>query len=179
MTIHDSAAGVRSAAVARRTDLRRLAIATVGFLLAVLFTFADASAQKVSPLSSKPALDLPVGQGRLLRIYEPVESVLIADTTIADLQVVSPSMVYVFGLKPGLTNLIAIATDEQIEATAQFRVTPDVTPANEAKHAMQPNSATNLHIFGTRIVAKGEARGVDEARDLDNVARTFSPAPAR
>lgn len=178
MTIHDSAAGVRSAAVARRTDLRRLAIATVGFLLAVLFTFADASAQKVSPLSSKPALDLPVGQGRLLRIYEPVESVLIADTTIADLQVVSPSMVHVYGLKPGLTNLIGIATDEQIEATAQFRVTPDVTPANEAKHAMQPNSA-NLHIFGTRIVAMGEARGVDEARDLDNVARTFSPAPAR
>ncbi|MER9654832.1 type II and III secretion system protein family protein [Mesorhizobium sp. M0152] len=175
MTIHGTAAGVRPAAVARRTDLRQLAIATVGFLLAFLITFAEASAQNVSPLSSKPALDLPVGQGRLLRFYEPVESVLVADTTIADLQVVSPSMVYVFGLKPGLTNLIAVTADERIEATAQFRVTPDVTPANEAKHAMQPNSATNLHIFGTRIVATGEARGVDEATDVDNVARTFSP----
>ncbi|TIU84826.1 MAG: type II and III secretion system protein family protein, partial [Mesorhizobium sp.] len=92
-----------------------------------------------------------------------------------DLQVVSPGMVYVFGLKPGLTNLIAITADERVEASAQFRVTPDVTPANEAKYAMQPNSATNLSIFGTRIVATGEARGVEEATDVDNIARTFSP----
>ncbi|RWG90737.1 type II and III secretion system protein family protein [Mesorhizobium sp.] len=175
MTIHDTAAGVRSAASAWRTDMRWLAIATVGVLVALLFTIADATAQNVSPLPSKPTLDLPVGQGRLLRFNEPVESVLVADTTIADLQVVSPSMVYVFGLKPGLTNLIAVTADERIEATAQFRVIPDVTPASEAKHAMQPNSATNLHIFGTRIVITGEARGVDEAKDLDNVARTFSP----
>ncbi|RUU12665.1 type II and III secretion system protein family protein [Mesorhizobium sp. USDA-HM6] len=175
MTIHGTAAGVRSAAIARRIEVRWLAVAAVCFLLASLSMLADAAAQNASPLPSKPTLDLPVGQGRLLRFNEPVESVLIADTTIADLQIVSPSLVYVFGLKPGLTNLIAVKADEQIEATAQFRVTPDVTPANEAKHAMQPNSATNLHIFGTRIVTTGEARGIDEARDLDNVARTFSP----
>ncbi|MDX8496141.1 type II and III secretion system protein family protein [Mesorhizobium sp. VK22B] len=175
MTIHDTAAGVRSAAIARRIEVRWLAVAAACFLLAFLSLIADAAAQNASPLPSKPTLDLPVGQGRLLRFNEPVESVLIADTTIADLQIVSPSLVYVFGLKPGLTNLIAVKADEQIEATAQFRVTPDVTPANEAKHAMQPNSATNLHIFGTRIVTTGEARGIDEARDLDNVARTFSP----
>ncbi|TIP25899.1 MAG: type II and III secretion system protein family protein [Mesorhizobium sp.] len=173
MTIHDTAAGVRSANFAGR--MRWLAIATVGVLLAFLFTHADATAQDVSPLPSRPTVDLPVGQGRLLRFNEPVESVLIADTTIADLQVVSPGMVYVFGLKPGLTNLIAVTADERIEATAQFRVTPDVAPANEAKHAMQPNSATNLSIFGTRIVATGEARGVEEATDVDNIARTFSP----
>ncbi|MDX8502206.1 type II and III secretion system protein family protein [Mesorhizobium sp. VK4C] len=175
MTIHDTAAGVQFAAIARRIEVRWLAVAAACFLLAILPLIADAAAQNASPLPSKPTLDLPVGQGRLLRFNEPVESVLIADTTIADLQIVSPSLVYVFGLKPGLTNLIAIKADEQIEATAQFRVTPDVTPANEAKHAMQPNSATNLHIFGTRIVTTGEARGIDEARDLDNVARTFSP----
>ncbi|TPO13420.1 type II and III secretion system protein family protein [Mesorhizobium sp. B1-1-5] len=173
MTIHDTAAGVRRAA--GRTDMRWLAIATTGVLLALLFTIAGAAAQNASPLPSRPSLDLPVGQGRLLRFNEPVESVLVADTTIADLQIVSPSLVYVFGLKPGLTNLIAVTADERIEATAQFRVTPDITPANEAKHAMQPNSATNLHIFGTRIAITGEARGVDEAKDLENVARTFSP----
>ncbi|RWB36386.1 MAG: type II and III secretion system protein family protein [Mesorhizobium sp.] len=175
MIIHDTAAGVRSATFAGRTAMRWLAIAAVGVLLAFLFTLADTMAQNISPLPSKPTVDLPVGQGRLLRFNEPVESVLIADTTIADLQVVSPGMVYVFGLKPGLTNLIAITADERVEASAQFRVTPYVTPANEAKYAMQPNSATNLSIFGTRIVATGEARGVEEATDVDNIARTFSP----
>ncbi|MGX5850365.1 pilus assembly protein N-terminal domain-containing protein [Mesorhizobium sp. PL10] len=72
--------------------MRWLAIATVGFLLAFQLPLVDATAQNASPLPSKPTLDLPVGQGRLLRFNDPVESVLIADTTIADLQIVSPSM---------------------------------------------------------------------------------------
>ena len=80
----------------------------------------------MSPLPSRPTIELPVGQGRILRFNEPVEFVLVADTTIADIQVVSPDIVYIFGVKPGITNLIAITADQRIEATAQFSVTPDV-----------------------------------------------------
>lgn len=152
-----------------------LALTLVVFLFSLLSPLTGLGAQEISDLPAQPMVDLPVGQGRLLRFNEPVESVLIADTTIADLQVVSPGVVYVFGLKPGLTNLIAITSDERIKATAQFRVTADISSANQAKKALRPNSATNLAIFGSRIVTTGEARGVDEATDMDNVARTFSP----
>ncbi|MCG7503598.1 type II and III secretion system protein family protein [Mesorhizobium retamae] len=152
-----------------------LAFAIAVLLVGFFSSLTELKAQDISPSTAQPTVNLPVGQGRLLRFNEPVESVLIADTTIADLQIVSPGVVYVFGLKPGLTNLIAITADERIKATAQFRVTADISPANEAKQAMRPNSATNLAIFGSRIVATGEARGVEEATDMDNIARTFSP----
>lgn len=153
-----------------------LALTLVVFLSSLLLSLTGLSAQEISDLPAQPMVDLPVGQGRLLRFNEPVESVLIADTTIADLQVVSPGVVYVFGLKPGLTNLIAITSDERIKATAQFRVTADISSANQAKKALRPNSATNLAIFGNRIVMTGEARGVEEATDMDNIARTVAPA---
>ncbi len=150
-------------------------LAFVVFLISLASSLTVLRAQEISDLPAQPMVDLPVGQGRLLRFNEPVESVLIADTTIADLQVVSPGVVYVFGLKPGLTNLIAITSDERIKATAQFRVTADISSANQAKNALRPNSATNLAIFGNRIVMTGEARGVEEATDMDNIARTGAP----
>ena len=48
-------------------------------------------------------------------------------------------------------------------------------PANQAKRSLQPTTSTDLSIFGNRIVATGEAQSVDEAVDVDNVARTYSP----
>lgn len=150
-------------------------IATL-FLLVLLAAATDPSrAQEVSPLPSRPTIDLPVGQGRILRFDEPVESVLIADTTIADVQVVSPNIVYVFGLKPGLTNLIAVTAAQKIEATAEFRVRADPRPAREAKQRLQPAGTIDLSFFGDRIVLSGHARSVQEAVDVDNVARAYSP----
>ena len=175
MTIHDIATSVRPAVGGGRLIPRSWAIAAVLFFVTLFGTIAGPRAQEVSPLPSRPTIELPVGQGRILRFNEPVESVLVADTTIADIQVVSPDIVYVFGLKSGITNLIAITADQRIEATAQFRVTPDAGPANQANRTLQPTTSTDLSIFGNRIVATGEAQSVDEAVDVDNVARTYSP----
>lgn len=175
MTIHDIATSVRPAAGGGRLIPRSWAIAAFLFFVALFGMIAGLRAQEVSPLPSRPTIELPVGQGRILRFNEPVESVLVADTTIADIQVVSPDIVYVFGLKPGITNLIAITTDQRIEATAQFSVTPDAAPANQAKRSLQPTTSTDLSIFGNRIVATGDAQSVEEAVDVDNVARTYSP----
>jgi pilus assembly protein CpaC len=52
-----------------------------------------------------------VGQGRLLQLDEAAESVYVGDTTIADLRVVAPDVVYVYGRKIGSTNLIAISAE--------------------------------------------------------------------
>ncbi len=48
-------------------------------------------------------ISVPVSQGRLLRFDEPVESVFIADPNIADIRVVSPQLVYVYGKNLGHT----------------------------------------------------------------------------
>ncbi|EHK53605.1 type II and III secretion system protein family protein [Allomesorhizobium alhagi] len=148
---------------------------TLVFLMAC-FVAARVSAQEsTEALPAKSVVNVAVGQGHLLRFNAPVESVLIADTTIADLQVVAGDIIYVYGLRPGVTNLIAVTGDKQVEATALLRVTMDAAPANEANRALNATATTDLAIFGTRIVAMGEAVDMDEAVDVDNVARTFSP----
>lgn len=145
----------------------------VTLIALLLGTWNDAAAQEGA---GQRSLDLPVSQGRILRFDRPVESVLLADPEIADVRVVSPDVAYVYGLKPGVTNLIAITADQRIEASILFRVVADSTPANDAVRSLQPTSTVDLAIFGTRIVATGGARSVGEAVDVDSVARTFSPS---
>ncbi|WP_244467967.1 type II and III secretion system protein family protein [Nitratireductor soli] len=143
-------------------------------LLALTCAANLARGQEISPRVDGARVDLHVGQGRLLRFNEPVESVLVADATIANLQIVAPDIVYVFGLKSGVTNLIAITGDQRVKASMEFRVSADASPAGEAANLLQPTSTTELTIFGNRIVALGQTRSVNEALDVDSVARTYS-----
>lgn len=159
-----------------RTKTHGVLLVAAWLMAVFLLGTAGLKAQEVPALGEQSTVNLVTGQGRLLRFKQQVESVFVADTAIADVQVVSPGLVYVFGRKAGKTNLIAITGTERMEASTQLRVTNDVTPAIEAQRALRPNSPAVLSIFGNRIVASGETQGVEDATDIDNIARTFSPS---
>ena len=123
----------------------------------------------------RPSIQLMVGEGRLLRFDGPVDSVFIADSTIADVRVVSPDVVYVYGKKSGMTNLIAIAADQKVRATVQFRVATNPQPANDARRKLQPTSTTEVSIFGDRAAVTGRTRRIEEAVDAENVGEIYAP----
>ena len=116
-----------------------------------------------------------MGHGRVLHLDEPAESVYMGDSTIADLRIVAPDVVYVYGRKIGSTNLIAISADQKVRANVAFRVVADPGSANKASRELQPTTHTNLKLFGNRVAAVGPTRGVEEAVDVQNTADTFSP----
>jgi pilus assembly protein CpaC len=149
---------------------------TVGaFLLAVLLAPPVAGqTPKVSSLSGQ-LIELPVGHGRVVQLDEPAESVYMGDTTVADLRIVAPDVVYVYGRKIGTTNLIAISADQKVRATVAFRVVADPRSANMANRELQPTTHTTLKLFGNRVAATGRTRSVEEAVDVQNTAETFSP----
>src|SRR5215470_11852912 len=120
-------------------------------------------------------LTLTVGEGRILRFDQPVESVFVGNPAIADIRVVSPGVLFVYAIKMGTTNLIALSNDQTLRGTVQLQVVADPRPANEAQRRLQPTSPINIQLFGTRVVATGPTRSVKEALDTDSVAETYSP----
>jgi pilus assembly protein CpaC len=145
------------------------------FLLAFLLAPPVAGqAPKVSSLSGQ-VIELAVGHGRVLHLDEPAESVYMGDTTIADLRIVAPDVVYVYGRKIGTTNLIAISADQKVRATVAFRVVTDRSSANISSRELQPTTHTTLKLFGNRVAAVGRTRSVEEAVDVQNTAETYSP----
>lgn len=125
--------------------------------------------------ASSTGIELMVGQGRIIQLDEPAESVYVGDTTIADLRVVAPDVVYVYGRKIGTTNLIAISSEHKVRANVAFRVVADPGMANKASRDLQPTTHTTLKLFGNRVAAVGRARTVEEAIDVQNAADTYSP----
>jgi pilus assembly protein CpaC len=126
---------------------------------------------------------VPASQGRLLRFDEAIESVFIADPSIADVRVVSNDTVYVYGKKTGLTNLMAVssagspsAADQRLTASVQLSVVNDPTPAREGLDDLNPNADNiNVRLFGRRAVVTGTAGNVDQAVDAAAIAQTYSP----
>jgi len=146
------------------------------FLLAVLLGSPVAGQTPTNSSAPRQSIELMVGQGRLLQLDEPAESVFIADTAVADLRIVAPDVVYVYGRKLGSTNLIAVSADHKVRASVAFRVVGDPGFANSATHELQPTTSTKLKLFGNRVAAVGPTRNVEEAVDVQNSADTYSPA---
>jgi len=145
------------------------------FLLVILLAPPVAGQTATDSSSPRQSIELMVGHGRVLHLDEAAESVYMGDTTIADLRIVAPDVVYVYGRRIGSTNLVAISADQKVRANVAFRVVADPGSANKASHELQPTTHTNLKLFGNRVAAVGPTRGVEEAVDVQNTADTFSP----
>ena len=145
------------------------------FLLVILFAPPVAGQTATDMSSPRQSIELMVGHGRVLHLDEAAESVFMGDTTIADLRIVAPDVVYVYGRRVGSTNLVAISADQKVRANVALRVVADPGSANHASRELQPTTHTNLKLFGNRVAAVGPTRGVEEAVDVQNTADTFSP----
>ena len=85
----------------RSRSTLRFAGALVLFLAALVGVQAGALAQNASVVRGGGLLPIEAKKGRLLRIKRPVATVFVADPTIADIQVKSPTLLYVFGKRAG------------------------------------------------------------------------------
>src|SRR3546814_3412792 len=90
---------------------------------AMLFSGALAAAGLASALAAAPpaladvggsriqnaasGVMLAVGRGTLVTLSRPMSDVFVADPAIADIQVRSPRLLYIFGKGPGETNVYA------------------------------------------------------------------------
>lgn len=146
----------------------------VGFWIAAasfVLLAQQASAQSIAP-GSRATLDLAQGEGRILHFQDPVESVLVADPGIADLRVVSPGVIYVFGKAPGQTNLIALSAEGEELASLSLAINSGTQAVTRSMKDLHPASNVQVSGAGNRMVAKGMVQSVGEATDLNSLLNT-------
>ena len=113
-----------------------------------------------------------LGEGRLLRLDRDATNILVADTSVADIQVISPRAVYVYGRKPGQTTLSAVDAGNGIAAQIVLRVARSLAAAQSG---LPPGSGIKLGFLGDRIVVRGTAPGIGPALDAAAAARAAAP----
>jgi len=81
---------------------------------------------------ARGVLALSVGEGRLLQLGRNAANVLIANPSVADIQVVSPRTLFVFGRRPGQITLSALDIGSGVAAQIVLRVTRSAAAAQAA-----------------------------------------------
>ena len=70
---------------------------------------------------------IELDEGQLIRLDEPAASVFITNPSVADINVRSAQLVYLFGRNPGKTTLFALDSEDNVIANMEIVVQHNLT----------------------------------------------------
>ena len=141
----------------------------------------------VMPVSMASALDmvggsmtplsLDVSEGQLVRLDQPATSVFIADSEVADIEVMSPRLIYVFARKVGQTNLYAVDDADEVVASVSLTVQQNIGPLNSLVRRTVPDANVRARGVGEGVELSGEVETATDSADAQALAARFVPQP--
>jgi Flp pilus assembly secretin CpaC len=124
--------------------------------------------QMVSP--QQPTLKLEVNKGTAIKLPGPASTVFVAAPDIADVQVKSPGMIYVFAKKPGDTVLYAVDDQDRVLLNTIVSVTSPLSRIKDALDSVHPGNGVTFDNQGETIVLGGTVRSAVVAEDARRLA---------
>ncbi|TAJ39785.1 MAG: type II and III secretion system protein family protein [Reyranella sp.] len=117
-----------------------------------------------------PTLTLEINKGTAIKLPGPAATVFVAAPDIADVQVRSPTMVYVFAKKPGDTVLYAVDDQDRVLLNTIVSVTSPVSRMKGALDVLHPANGISYDNQGETIVMTGTVRSAVVAEDARRLA---------
>ena len=118
-------------------------------------------------------IKIEVSKGTLIRFDEAVDNVFIADPTIADIQVKSPTLAYVFGKKQGQTSVYAISSDDRVIFDGEVSVSHNLGNFEAALNTVMPDSRVNVETYEGLLILTGHVKNPEQAEEARRMAAEF------
>ncbi len=118
----------------------------------------------------QPTLKLEVQKGTAIKLPRAATTVFVASPDIADVQVKSPTMIYVFAKKPGETVLYAVDDQDRVLLNTIVSVTSPISRIQAQLEALHPGNGIQIDNQGESIVLSGVARSAVAADDARRMA---------
>jgi len=141
--------------------------------LPVLFSVTVSSTSAKTAKIQKEQQNIEVGKGVLIRFKEPVKNVFIANVSIADLQIKSPTLVYVFGKQQGETNLYAVTDDDRVVYEGVVSVNQNLGGLEAALSHVIPKANIKVKSYEGLLVLTGHVKNPAEAEEAQRMAEEF------
>lgn len=126
-------------------------------------------------LAAEAPLNVDVDHGVTVNLAQPARSVFIANPDIADIQVLSPTAIMVFGKKMGQTTLLATGENNQQLMNRAVMVTTNTEQVQKALNTMLPGNQVVVSAVPDGIMLTGRVRDPAAAEDARRVAARFVP----
>ncbi len=120
--------------------------------------------------TQQPTLTLEVSKGTAVKLPGPAATVFVAAPDIADVQVKSPGMIYVFAKKAGDTVLYAVDDQDRVLLNTIVHVTSPISRMKASLDAIHPGNGVNFDNQGETVVLTGTVRSALIAEDARRLA---------
>ncbi|PIW27051.1 MAG: pilus assembly protein [Rhodospirillales bacterium CG15_BIG_FIL_POST_REV_8_21_14_020_66_15] len=135
----------------------------------------EGNVEVISPAGAN--IRMEVNKGRLVRLTRPASTVFIADPRIADVQVKSPSLVYLFAKAPGETTLYAVDQGERVLANVDITVDHNLSRLRDAIAKLAPDHDVRVDSVDGALVVDGVVASASKAEDIRRLAASFAGTP--
>jgi len=159
-----------------RKSVRRLKVGTAMTALALALGSVPAATPAIAqPTAARPSetLNLSQGTGNLVRLSEPMSDVFVANDSIADVQVRSPTQLYIFGKGKGETTVYATAKSGRVVYAANVRVGNNISSVGEMLHLAMPDSNIQAMPMNNLVLLTGTVAGPDDVAEAQRLVQAY------
>lgn len=162
---------MRRSTMARRARLGTAMAAALSLAVAVTAT-APGNAQTVAKSPSE-TVQIGVGRGRLVNLSAPMSDLFVANDQIADVQVRSPTQLFVFGKKAGETTVYATTKSGAVAYAATIRVGANVDSLDSLLALAMPDAQIQTRAMNGLVLLVGTVATPADVAEAERLVKAF------
>ncbi|MBX9797591.1 type II and III secretion system protein family protein [Sphingomonas sp.] len=151
---------------------------SIGWSLAVALVLSAApagapvAAQTVAPTPTT-VTQIATGRGKLINLPRPISDVFVANDSIADVQVRSPTQIYIFAKGPGETTVYATAKGGGVVFSTTVRVGNNIETVGQMLKLAMPDAQITATPMNGMVLLTGTVANPDDANEAERLTQAF------
>jgi pilus assembly protein CpaC len=128
---------------------------------------------RMPALANAPVLQVNTGRGRLINLERPMSDVFVASDAIADVQVRSPTQLYIFGKAQGETTISATSKTGAVVYSATVRVGNNFDSIQGMLNLAMPESKITATSMNGLILLTGTTASPADGAEAERLVQAF------
>ncbi|MCP3730145.1 type II and III secretion system protein family protein [Sphingomonas sp. MG17] len=118
-------------------------------------------------------VQIATGRGRMITLNAPMSDIFVADPSIADVQVRSPTQLWVFGKKPGETTVYATTKSGKVIYSATVRIGNNFDSVQSMLGIAMPEAQITATPMNGLILLTGTVAAPEDAAEAERLVQAF------
>jgi pilus assembly protein CpaC len=126
--------------------------------------------------SYKPASDmtLSVGRGQLINLPSPITDVFVSNESVADVQVKSPTQLYVFAKAAGEASIYATTSSGAVAFSTNVRVGANFNSLDQMLKLAMPDADITATTMNGLILLTGTVKSPNDSAEAERLVQAYS-----
>lgn len=146
------------------------------FASALALSFATAGAPLgAASANQRPTndLSLSVGRGQLINLSAPISDVFVSNESVADVQVRSPTQIYVFGKASGEATVYATTKAGAVVYSANIRVGNNINSIDQMLKLAMPEASIDSTSMNGLVLLTGTVKSPNDSAEAERLVQAF------